>query len=122
MNNQTKFVYDRIIKNDKIKSILNIGFRHDSDLTLLNHAYAENKKWKVIEIYKPNVDNMIKLGIDATCMDVLNIDQLEETYDAIIWLHGPEHITWDQFLEVRKKIEAKSNHITIYQAPRISTR
>ena len=117
MNNQTKFVYDRIIKNDKIKSILNIGFRHDSDLTLLNHAYAENKKWKVIEIYKPNVDNMIKLGINATCMDVLNIDQLEETYDAIIWLHGPEHITWDQFLDVRKKIEAKSNHITIYQAP-----
>ena len=70
MNNQTKFVYDRIIKNDKIKSILNIGFRHDSDLTLLNHAYAENKKWKVIEIYKPNVDNMIKLGIDATCMEL----------------------------------------------------
>ena len=117
MNNQTKLVYDKIIKNDNIKSILNIGFRNDSDLTLLNHAYSENKKWKVLEIFKPNVENMVKIGIDAICMDVLDIEQLEETFDAIIWLHGPEHITWDHFLKIRNKIEEKSNVITIYQAP-----
>ena len=117
MNNQTKFVYDKIIKNPQIKSILNIGFRNDSDLTLLNYAYSENKKWKVLEIFQPNVDSMLKSGIDAICMDVLNIDQLEEHYDAIIWLHGPEHITWEQFLDVRNKIEEKTNNITIYQAP-----
>lgn len=117
MNNQTKLVYDKIIKNENIKTILNIGFRNDSDFTLLNYAYSENKKWKILEIFQPNVDNMVKLGLDAICMDVLNIDQLEENFDAIIWLHGPEHITWDQFLEVRTKIENKSNVITIYQAP-----
>lgn len=50
-------------------------------------------------------------------MDVRNINQLDQKFDAIIWLHGPEHILWNEFLLIKDDIEKLSNYITIYQAP-----
>ena len=117
MNNQTQFVYDMVIKNPKINSILNIGYRLDSDPTIMNYAKEAKKKWYVLEIYRPNADELIKNRISTYCMDVMDIDKIDKTFDAIVWLHGPEHITWEQFLEVRNKIEEKSKYLTIYQAP-----
>jgi len=45
------------------------------------------------------------------------IKKLNKNYDAIVWSHGPEHITWDQFKSIHKDIQDKANHIVIYQAP-----
>jgi hypothetical protein len=117
MNYQTKFVYDKIIADDRIKSVLNIGYRYDSDSTLLNYCKAKNKSWTVLEVFQPNVDSLNGLGVEAFCMNVLDIKKLDRTFDAIIWLHGPEHINWEEFLNVRDDIESKSNVVTIYQTP-----
>ena len=117
MNHQTTFVYDKTIKNPAVKSILNIGFRYDSDTSILSYALSNGKTFTALEVYAPNVDSMRKFGIDCVLMDVRDIQRLERNYDAIVWLHGPEHITWEDFLACREKIEAKSNVITLYQAP-----
>lgn len=117
MNNQTQFIYDKVIKDIRVKSILNIGYRWDSDPTIMNYAITNNKTWSVLEVFEQNVEDMRKQNIHVYCLNVLEIDNIRENFDAIIWLHGPEHIVWDQFLNVRGKIEQKSNYITIYQAP-----
>lgn len=117
MNEQTKFVYDQLIKNDTIKSILNIGFRFDSDKTIMNQCIKNNKSWTILEIFKPNCDDMFKNGLDVICDDVRNIKNINKNFDAIIWLHGPEHILWEEFLNIRHDIESKANKLVIYQAP-----
>ena len=117
MNEQTKLVYDEISKPN-INSVLNIGFRHDSDKTIYNYCMSNNKTWTVLEIYEPNCETMKTIGIDVICGDVRNIKNvLNKNFDAIIWLHGPEHILWNDFLKCRTDIEEKANNIVIYQAP-----
>jgi hypothetical protein len=119
MNKQTQFVHDLIINNPKINTILNIGYRYDSDQTILNACIANNKAFEVMEIYKPNCDvlkNNLKIK-EIYNMDVKEIKSLAKKFDAIIWLHGPEHVKWEDFLNFRKDIEDAANHLVIYQAP-----
>lgn len=118
MNKQTEFIFN-IINNPMIKSVLNIGYKFDSDQTILNACVDNNKSFSVLEAYGPNCDvlktnNKIKSIYN---MDVRNINQLDQKFDAIIWLHGPEHILWNEFLLIKDDIEKLSNYITIYQAP-----
>lgn len=118
MNGQTKFVLDNLLKNN-IKEVLNIGYRHDSDKTVQNILESSGIQFSVLEVYGPNCDHM---RANNTCKEIFNIDvreieKMEKSFDAIIWLHGPEHIYWNEFLEVRKKIESKANKLVIYQAP-----
>ena len=116
MNGQTKFVTDSL-KDEKIKSVLNIGYRISSDHTIMNFVKSMNKTWTVLEVWKENCDHMRQMGLDVIEEDVRNIKNLNRKFDAVIWLHGPEHITWDEFKEVRSDIEDRSNHLTIYQCP-----
>ena len=116
MNGQTKIVYDAL-SSSNIKSVLNIGFRDDSDKTIMNHCLVNKKTWTVLEIWEPNCKTMQDMAMDVICEDVRNIKNINRTFDAIIWLHGPEHITWDQFLKCRHDIESKANKLVIYQAP-----
>lgn len=118
MNEQTKFVLDNLLKNN-IKTVLNIGYRYDSDKTIQNLLENSGIDFSVLEVYTPNCDHM---KINNTCKEIFNIDvreidKIEKNFDAIVWLHGPEHIYWKEFLETRKKIELKANTIVIYQAP-----
>jgi len=116
MNGQTKFVYDKLSSNN-IKTVLNIGFRDDSNKTIMNHCITTGKTWTVLEIWEQNCINMAAIGIDVINADVRQISKIQKTYDAIIWLHGPEHILWEEFLVCRKDIEQKANKLVIYQAP-----
>jgi hypothetical protein len=116
MNLQTKLIYNELSSKD-IKSILNIGFRYDSDKTIMNYCLQNNKQWTILEIFKKNCEEMISRGMDVICDDVRNIKNLQRTFDAVIWLHGPEHIEWDEFLNIRHDIESKANKKIIYQAP-----
>ena len=45
------------------------------------------------------------------------LDKINKNFDAIIWLHGPEHVEWNDFLSFRKDLEGCANKIIIYQAP-----
>ena len=117
MNKQTEFVLSKI-KSEKPKRLLNIGFRHDSDQTILNYCNENAISFDVIEIYKPNCEflkNNRKIA-NIYNLDVANILTLNIKWEMIIWLHGPEHITFDKFKEIAPRIESCAP-IVIYQAP-----
>jgi len=118
MNNQTKFVIDKI-KETNSKSVLNIGYRYDSDTTIQKFCENNNIEWSVLEIWKENCDFLIrnKVCFNIYNEDVRNIDKINKNFDAIIWLHGPEHVEWNHFLSFRKNIENHADKIIIYQAP-----
>jgi hypothetical protein len=118
-NEQTRFVGEKLLADQSIKSVLNIGYRYDSDQTIRNLLLANNKTFSVLEGYKPNCEMLWSKDIskDIHNMDVRNIETLSKSYDATIWLHGPEHILWEEFVELRHKIETKANKLVIYQAP-----
>lgn len=120
MNTQIKFVIDIINNNkDKIKSVLNIGYRIGSDSTIQNFCESNNIKWSVLEAFKPNCEMLINAGAKYEIIngDAKNISYLNKNFDLIIWLHGPEHVEWNDFLQMRSNIEKKSNFGVIYQAP-----
>jgi hypothetical protein len=118
MNGQTKFILDQL-REGGVKSVLNIGFRYDSDKSFRDLTWSLGGTFSVLEAYGPNCEDMRKKQTADNIheMDVRNIANLNETWDAIVWLHGPEHIYWNEFLEVRKEIEKKANKFVIYQAP-----
>jgi len=118
MNQQTKFVIDKLVEH-KIKSVLNIGYRFDSDRTVQTFMESQNKEFYILEAWKENCVELIKRNITKHIYhgDCKNIEKLDRQFDAIIWLHGPEHMIWDDFLKIREKIEAKADKLIIYQAP-----
>lgn len=118
MNNQTKFVIDQISKSQS-KSVLNIGYRYDSDRTIQKFCEQNEIEWNVLEIWKENCDFLIKNKICSNVYneDVKNIKSINKKFDCIIWLHGPEHIKFADFLSIREDIESSANKLVIYQAP-----
>jgi hypothetical protein len=117
MNKQTQFVVDKI-SDERIKTVLNIGYRYCSDHTILNFCNDNDKKFIVLEAHKPNCDDILNKKLCSLYnMDVRNISKLNIKVDLVIWLHGPEHIYWSEFLECKDTIESKSNYGVIYQAP-----
>lgn len=120
MNGQTKFVIDKIQQHN-IKRVLNIGFRDGSDLTVRNFIKSLGGEFHVLEVWKPNCDVLTKNGVvdKVICEDVRNINNSikENEYDAVFWLHGPEHITWDDFLNCKERIDSIATKLVIYQAP-----
>ena len=117
LNGQTKFVIDKVINRDDVKTVLNIGYKYNSDLTIENKCKSLGKTFTVLEVFSFNCEELRARDYDIIEMDVRDIKNLDRTFDAIIWLHGPEHVTWEQFLNIRKDIESKANKIVMYQAP-----
>lgn len=119
MNTQTKFVLDKL---DELgaKSVLNIGFRSDSDLTIMNHVLSKGGTFSIIDAWQPNC-NELQARFPTTeifCGDARHIkNAVNKKYDAVIWLHGPEHIYWQEFLDCRNEIESIATKLVMYQAP-----
>lgn len=118
-HNQTKFVAEKLLSMPDVKTVLNIGYRHDSDHTLRNVLVSNGIQFSVLEVFKPNCDFMerAKISNDIINMNVKDIESLGRKFDAVIWLHGPEHVSWEEFLSVRTSIENCADKIVIYQAP-----
>jgi len=118
MNKQTKFIIDMIKKNN-CKSILNIGYRQDSDKSIQNFCLQNSIEWNVLEIFKENCDYLKSKNICSNVFneDARNIKKINKIFDGIIWLHGPEHVLWKDFILFKQDIEDCSNKLTIYQAP-----
>jgi len=117
MNGQTKFIIENVVNNPEIKSVLNIGYRESSDPHIMNQIISEGKSWSVLEVFPENCREMERKGYDVIEMDVRNIKELDRKFDAIIWLHGPEHILWEDFNNYRSDVESKARKLVIYQAP-----
>ena len=118
MNEQTNFVIE-LIRKYQTKSVLNVGYRHDSDDTVENFCRLHKINFDIIEIYSENCMNIRKeRNLFCYEWDITNIKNLQcPNYDIILWLHGPEHISWDAFLDCRSDIENKANYAVLYQAP-----
>jgi hypothetical protein len=116
MLEQIKFVIDKF-KELEVKSVLNIGYRHDSDRSIQNYIESIGGEFSVLEVWGDNCRDIFKFVKTVHHIDVKNIDLIEFNYDAVIWLHGPEHITWFDFLNINGDIERKAKKIVIYQMP-----
>ena len=53
MNKQTQFVINKISETNS-KSVLNIGYRYDSDRTIQKFCESNNIEWNVLEIWEEN--------------------------------------------------------------------
>ena len=120
-NEQTRFVAEKLLGNDRVKSVLNIGYRYDSDHSVREALLAAGKTFSVLEGYKPNCEAMTQNTLskmEIFNLDVRDISKIGKHFDAIIWLHGPEHLPWEEFRDtVRHKVEAMADVFTLYQAP-----
>lgn len=118
MNKQTQFVINKISETNS-KSVLNIGYRYDSDRTIQKFCESNNIEWNVLEIWEENCKFLKKHNVCQNIYneDVKNIKNINKKVDAIIWLHGPEHINFSDFLNIRNDIENRANKLVIYQAP-----
>jgi len=118
MNKQTAFVIEKILETNS-KSVLNIGYRYDSDRTIQKFCESNNIEWNILEIWEENCKFLKNHNICKNIYneDVKNIKKINKNFDAIIWLHGPEHIKFLDFLNIRKDIENSADKLIIYQAP-----
>lgn len=110
-----------ILKTIDAESFLNVGFRQYSDPR--NHWWikiceANNIDWKILEIFKPNIDASIKAGLESSRAihgDIMDLNF--PNFDIILFWHGPEHIAKEKFIRKLKKIEAKANKMIILGMP-----
>ena len=117
-----KTVVKILRKQESITSLLNVGF-HDWDDERrhwwIKICDANEIEWKILEIFKPNIDNAIKAGCPQNKLIQGNI--LDTTtynnFDCILFWHGPEHIEKNVFLDSLPKIEKKTNKLIIFGMP-----
>mgnify|MGYP006170572977 FL=1 len=118
-----KTVVKILKKNFKgINSYLNVGF-HDWDDERkhwwINICKKNNIKWKILEIFQPNIKNAIDAGCPKENIFLGNILDIStyENFDCIMFWHGPEHIEKGLFLEKLGQIEKKANKLIIFGMP-----
>ena len=110
------------IEEGEIKSFLNVGFHNWEDPRRhwwIKICEANNIKWDIMEVYKPNLDDAIKKGCPTDKIKLGNIldTELYGDYDCILFWHGPEHIKKYVFLKALPKIEAKAKKLIIFGMP-----
>lgn len=95
-----------------IKSFINVGFRNWQDPR--NHWWikiceANNIDWSIVEIFEPNVSDTISKGCPPDKIfneSITEVDKLPEA-DCLLFWHGPEHLTKEEFLKILPLLEKK---------------
>lgn len=122
MNEQTRNVIKVLEEfNGQLRRILNIGFRPNSNRAVAEWCHKHKRKLVHLEAHEPNVKWISTTKRIGTAIhgDVRNIEKIfgPHEFDFILWLHGPEHVSWEEFQAVRLPLEARSKHGIMYQAP-----
>lgn len=109
----------QLLKESNCQSVLNIGFRKGSREQIKDALAEIGCSFSIVEVFEPFYKKIKSVqGVkDLFNINVKDIKKLGLVWDGIIWLHGPEHLAWEDFLSVRKEIEDCCNKIVIYQAP-----
>ena len=95
----------------EIKSLTNVGFRNWGDPLAhwwINLCEANAIDWKIVEIFKPNVDAAIAGGCPAD--KIFNASITDESIpktDCLLFWHGPEHLLKEDFLKILPTLESK---------------
>lgn len=109
-------------QNLNLKSFLNVGFHSWDDIRThwwIRICEENNIEWKILEIFKENVDDTIHKGCSANKImlgDILNIEKYVNV-DCLLFWHGPEHVDKKKFLEMLPDIESRVNKIIIFGMP-----
>lgn len=115
----------KILENNQhlnIKSFLNVGFHSWEDQRVhwwIRICEENNIDWKILEIFKENVDDTIRKGCPESKIiygDILNTD-VYENIDCLLFWHGPEHIDKKKFLKTLPSIENRVNKLIIFGMP-----
>ena len=117
-----KTVVKILKKNPQIKSFLNVGF-HDWDDERrhwwIKICTENNMEWKILEIFKQNIEKAIQKGCPKNKLiegNILNTNTYDN-FDCILFWHGPEHIEKTVFLNALSQIENKANKLIIFGMP-----
>jgi hypothetical protein len=106
----------------EIKSFLNVGFHGWHDIRAhwwIRICNENNIDWKILEIFKPNIDDTIAKGCPANKIihgNILNTNEYNN-FDCILFWHGPEHIKKDVFIKALPDIEKKANKLIVFGMP-----
>ena len=107
MNGQTRFVIEKLRKWEP-RTVLNVGFRRNSRLDIKEARAEIGALFAVLEVFALNCTEILAADPKALvfCMDVRDITCARvPLVDVILWLHGPEHIPWEDFLICRQPFE-----------------
>ena len=79
----------------ELKTILMVGWRHDSDKTFVDYLISQNKDVTIVEIYEPNLKSITQPTIKVICDDIRNYTP-DKNYDLFLWQHE-KHISYWSF-------------------------
>jgi hypothetical protein len=95
----------------KSKSILMVGWRHDSDSSFVDYMVDQGKELTIVEIFEPNTKT-IRNDVNIVCSDILEYD-IDTTYDLFLWQHGPEHVFKPEVFDLIERIKHKFKFIVL---------
>ena len=101
------------------KTLLYIGARRK--LTqMLNLFIDASYTIDILEIWRPNVESLQRLGGIRNFIegDVRNILGMKlDSYDIVMWWHGPEHVYWRELEATLKNLTYLANKIAVVACP-----
>lgn len=100
---------DTIFEN--AKTILMVGWRHDSDHSFIKYMVDKGKKVNIVEIFEPNIKN-IPQGVTVDHANILTYE-VKQPYDLFLWQGGPEHVTIQEATDLFKRIEKHFKYLII---------
>lgn len=111
-----------ILKTDKdllnYKSILYIGARNVGNKIGGNHIdLFRHMDITILEVYEPNVKELRKFFDSVIHGDIRDFVNSGNTYDIVMWLHGPEHLEENELRSVLVDIKKLANKIVILGCP-----
>lgn len=100
-----------ILRDRDVRGILNVGFRNWMDPR--NHWWikiceANNIPWHILEVFEPNVKDIIARGCredKITCGNIQDISDVPEGIDTLLFWHGPEHLKKEEMLALVPSLE-----------------
>jgi hypothetical protein len=123
MNNRKEHLISAIPDLLQYKTILYIGAR-PGRMQMLDLFLNANYYITILEIFEPNVEELIKMNQNKRIFDNIQLGNVEkindygfENFDIIMWWHGPEHIPYEKLEDVIKQLENKANHYVIMGSP-----
>jgi hypothetical protein len=108
---------DTVVKYD-IKHVVYVGlppkdvFRAKRQMWWLRICSEHMLGITLIEIFEPWAKNLIEEGFNVVCEDICNYDPVN-TDSMLLWSHGPEHISKDEFNECLPNLVKKYKNICV---------
>lgn len=117
MSQQVEFVLDWL-KTRQPKSVVYVGWRPETDVGPLRWCTTTGASLLIVEAFVRNADAAKGLGFDVAHSSIEAMVKNGSLWhaDALLWLHGPEHVSRDRMWYTLGGIVHRIPHVLI-QAP-----